>query len=145
MCRSIRVKLDLSVSQCSAADFPAHACGPAQPCYSSLRQFFLAVTLPLAHHQQDVDVSNMLPSLMFLRVPHSIKSAQFLSLDRGTIDLTEDALESGQVLPCTFCFRLAFMTTRTCDHRQRRTSWCSPGGQLCHYKHLCHALGITKG
>ena len=124
--------------------FPTHACGPAQPCYSSLRQFFLAVTLRLAHHQQDVDLSNVLPLLMFLRVQHSIKSGQFLSLDRGTIDLTENAFEGGKVWPCTFCFRLAFMLTRMCGHRQRRTSWCSPGGQLCHYRYFCHALDIPK-
>ena len=67
-------------------------------------------------------MSKVLPVLMLLRVQHSIKSGQFLSLDRGSIDLTEDALESGKVWPCTFSFTLAFIMTSTCDHRHRRTS-----------------------
>ena len=54
---------------------------------------------------------------------HSTKSGQFLSLDRGTIDLTEDASGSVKVWPCTFCFRLAFVTTGLCDHKQPGVTW----------------------
>ena len=79
VCRSAWVKANLLLSLFSASDFPADACGPAQSCRSSLKQLS-AVTLRLAHHQQDVDVSSVFD---FTDVPESLQSGHCLSLDTG--------------------------------------------------------------